>query len=571
MTHALPNQSDLVRALDRVDGGHRPWLLLVALCVVLWLPGFFTLPPSDRDESRFAQATKQMIETGDYVQIRNGLVARNQKPIGIYWLQVPFVIAARATGLGRSNPIWPYRLPSLLGATAAVLATYGFGRRLVGAPAALLGAVFMAACPLLTVEAHMAKTDAALLAATTVAMGLLSRAWLDPAGLRRREAVLFWVAMGIAILIKGPIAPMICGLSAIWLAVVDRRRGAPHWLLALRPKTGVWLLLAILLPWSIAIGLATHGRFFAQSVGGDLAGKLAGSDDAHGAFIGFHLLMLPLLLFAGGVAALCSVPSTWRERKLPEVRFLVAWTVPSWLVFELVATKLPHYTMPLYPAVALIAARWMLRPPDRTGRLAHVACVLAIGLAGLIGIAGVVLPFVVQQGLSETDLLGMPVLAITVLLVWLLWRVWPDPRRAAMLMLVATPLLYGSLLGFELPHLRPLWIAPMVAEELRTRWLHRPLDSAMVGELGFAEPSLMFLIGTHIHLFGKPDEAAKFLAADPNRVLVVNLRELVPLAERLRADGADGARFGTVSGYNYSRGSQVVLALLSAVPDQRMK
>ncbi|MBV9748528.1 MAG: glycosyltransferase family 39 protein, partial [Acetobacteraceae bacterium] len=68
----------------------RPRACLVLLCLLCWLPGFFTLPPSDRDESRFAQATKQMIETGDLVRIRNGDEERNRKPIGIYWMQLPF-------------------------------------------------------------------------------------------------------------------------------------------------------------------------------------------------------------------------------------------------------------------------------------------------------------------------------------------------------------------------------------------------------------------------------------------------------------------------------------------------
>jgi 4-amino-4-deoxy-L-arabinose transferase-like glycosyltransferase len=565
VTPALPTQPDLARVLDRAVTGRRPWLLLTVLCLLLWLPGFFTLPPSDRDESRFAQATKQMTETGDYVQIRNGLVARNQKPIGIYWLQVPFVLAARAAGLARSNPIWPYRIPSLLGGLLAVLATYGFGRRVVGAPAALLGAVFLAASVVLTVEVHMAKTDAALLAATTLAMGLLSRAWLDPAGLRRGQAALFWIALGVAILIKGPIAPMVCALTALWLALVDRQRGRPRWLLALRPKTGIWLLLAIVLPWCIAIALATHGRFFAQSLGGDLAGKLAGSDDAHGAPIGVHLLLLPLLLFAGGGAALCAIPSTWRDRKLPEIRFLIAWIVPSWLVFEVVATKLPHYTLPLYPAVALLAARWMLRPPDRTGLLARLATGLAIGLASLIGLAGAALPFVVQPGLSDLDLLGVPVLAVSVLLVWLLWRIWPDPRRAALRMLGAAPLLYVSLFGIELPLLRPLWIAPQVTAALRAR------GQAQFGELGFAEPSLMFLAGTQTRLFGNPSDAASFLAASPDHVLLVNNRDLAALTARLRADGTVAAPFSVVTGYNYSRGRSVALTLLSATPAQRMK
>jgi len=49
----------------------RPLALLLLLCALVWLPGFFTIPPLDRDESRFAQATKQMLETGDFVDIKS--------------------------------------------------------------------------------------------------------------------------------------------------------------------------------------------------------------------------------------------------------------------------------------------------------------------------------------------------------------------------------------------------------------------------------------------------------------------------------------------------------------------
>ena len=82
----------------------RPCFLLVGFCLTLWLPGFFSLPPTDRDESRFVQATKQMNETGDYVRIMNGAVPRLRKPIGIYWLQAPF---AKVAGGGLANPVWP--------------------------------------------------------------------------------------------------------------------------------------------------------------------------------------------------------------------------------------------------------------------------------------------------------------------------------------------------------------------------------------------------------------------------------------------------------------------------------
>ena len=77
------------------------FLLLCAL--LLFLPGFFTIPPVDRDEARFAQATKQMVESGDYVDIRFQEDVRYKKPVGIYWLQSAAVETASALGCRRPN------------------------------------------------------------------------------------------------------------------------------------------------------------------------------------------------------------------------------------------------------------------------------------------------------------------------------------------------------------------------------------------------------------------------------------------------------------------------------------
>ena len=169
----------------------RPRALLVAFCLLVWLPGFLTLPPTDRDESRFAQASKQMIESGDYVRIMNGDEPRNRKPIGIHWLQVPFAATARALHLADGNPVWPYRIPSLLGGLLAVLATWEVGRAIGNRRAALLAAAGLGASVILVVETHLAKTDAALLGATTVAMAVLARAYRgQPVGVGQGGAVL---------------------------------------------------------------------------------------------------------------------------------------------------------------------------------------------------------------------------------------------------------------------------------------------------------------------------------------------------------------------------------------------
>src|SRR5579883_126261 len=118
--------SRFVRAIDAVTASHARAVAFLLLCgLLLFLPGFFNIPPVDRDEARFAQATKQMVETGDLVDIRFQGDVRYKKPVGIYWMQAAAVEAAGALGLpGAQLRIWVYRIPSLIGAIGAVLLTY---------------------------------------------------------------------------------------------------------------------------------------------------------------------------------------------------------------------------------------------------------------------------------------------------------------------------------------------------------------------------------------------------------------------------------------------------------------
>ena len=546
----------------------RPYLLLTAFCLLLWLPGFFTIPPTDRDEARFAQATKQMLESGDFVRIRNGDAERNRKPVGIYWLQAPFAAAARASGIAVENPIWPYRLPSLLGGLLGVYATFGLGQRLVGRRAALLGGAMLAGSAVLVVETHIAKTDAVLLAATTVAMGLLGRAYLDPSGFGRSHAAGFWLALAAGILVKGPITPMIAGLAVASLAAVDRRGRRSAWLFALRPSWGIALLFAIVLPWFVAIGVATHGRFFAQSVGGDLGGKLASDDESHEGPPGLHLLLLSLTLFPAAFAVLACLPAAWRARAEPSVRFLIAWALPSWLVLEAVATKLPHYPLPLFPPLCLFAARWAL-DPLRIGPpawLRRIAVAASGGAVALIGVGAAALPLAIGPGLRDTVLLGIPALAAAVLLGCVVWRAMRDWPRAILSGLLAMPLLTWSVLGLELPRLDALWIAPRVAAALRAHWPGGEPCDAGFGALGFAEPSLRFVCGTGTRLFGDAGQGAQFLAAGSDRILAVERRDLPAFAQASARIGLAPHGFATVRGFNYSKGRSVALTLFESGP-----
>ncbi len=533
--------------MDLLDT-RRPRALLTAFCLLVWLPGLFTLPPNDRDESRFAQASKQMIETGDYVRIMNGDEPRNRKPIGIYWLQVPFAGLARSLHLAAANPIWPYRLPSMAGGLLAVLATYEIGLAMGDRRAALLAAGMLAASVVLVVEVHLAKTDAALAGVTTVAMAILARAYAGlPVG--RGQAALFWAAMGMGILLKGPITPMVAGLAVAALVTADRRG---QWLKALRPAGGLLLTALVVLPWFVAIGLATHGAFFSDAVGGDLGRKLASGDDAHGGPPGLHLLLLPLLAFPATLPVLRALPRFWRDRREPTVRFLLAWIVPSWLVFEAVPTKLPHYTLPLYPAIFLLAARaWatMGSPVGRWGR--WVAPGLTITAAALLGLAAAALPVVVHGSWW----LGLPALIAAGMLGWLACQ----PARPG-LALAGMTLFTAAMLGWELPRAAPLWLAPRIERALADAGLaDRPLAA-----VGFHEPSLMFLAGSATIMSATGADGAAALASGAAGAAVVSTRDDPSFKAAALRLGLHLTSVATLQGFNYSRGRETDVTLYDA-------
>src|SRR5581483_2748339 len=89
------NGNGLLALLDYATASHaRAVAMLVVVALLTFLPGFFQIAPVDRDEARFAQATKQMVETGDYVDIRFQDEVRYKKPVGIYWLQAAAVNTA---------------------------------------------------------------------------------------------------------------------------------------------------------------------------------------------------------------------------------------------------------------------------------------------------------------------------------------------------------------------------------------------------------------------------------------------------------------------------------------------
>src|SRR5256884_1692574 len=294
-THRVNPGSRLVGLLDFVTGSHVRAVALLTLCaLLLFLPGFFSIPPIDRDETRFAQATKQMVETGDFVDIRFQDDVRYKKPVGVYWLQALAVETASALGLPRAQVrIWLYRIPSLVGAIGAVLLTYWTALAFVTRRGAILAGLILCSSMLLGVEARLAKTDAMLLLTVVAAMGALARVYLswqrgeDPEHPPWSWPAIFWTALSGGVLLKGPLILMFVALTIVTLAILDR--GAA-WLWRLRPVWGLMWTLVLVLPWFVAIFWRAGETFFTDSTGGGKFSKPA-AQESHGPPPGLHLLL----------------------------------------------------------------------------------------------------------------------------------------------------------------------------------------------------------------------------------------------------------------------------------------
>lgn len=544
--------------LDRFIAGWRGPVMAALLTMLAGLPGLLLLPPLDRDESRFAQATSQMLETGDYVDIRFQDDPRWKKPIGIHWMQAA-VVGVISDPADRA--IQPYRLPSLFGAMLAAWAVAWLGAATLGNRAGFLAGAILGTTFLLSTEAGIAKTDAMLCGLTTLSLAALARIYLATrAGQtpERLHKLLFWAGIGLSILIKGPIGPMVIALTMISLSLWDRNI---RWLGKLGWGWGLPLLALMIGPWAIAITIATDGGFWREALGGDLAPKLAGAHESHGAPFGTYLLLAPLLLFPATLMLPAALVTGWQRRSEPLIRFALCWLIPAWIMFELAPTKLVHYTLPTFGALALLMAAALTQPIGRISRWAGAA--LGLLVAGLLSL-------IVLYGLTEFGRSTAQTWAnITIACAMMAAAIggFMLVNRAAITAVLAA-MVFGIIahagLAGTLRQLRPLSVAPQLVKTMEVAGIH-PAQGQLPGPVaitGFHEPSFVFLTGRETQL---TDAAGAAKALAEGRPAIVEARDDTAFRAAMSDMGTSGRAVGEVRGHNYSNGDDVRLTVYAPV------
>ncbi|MEO1135131.1 MAG: glycosyltransferase family 39 protein [Pseudomonadota bacterium] len=535
-------------------------LLVAGFAMVTALAGTFTLAPLDRDEARFAQATVQMLESGDFVRIRFQDAERNKKPAGIHWLQAASVSVFSDV---QARAIWAYRIPSMAGIVAAAIFTFLAGARLYDVKTGMLAGMFLASAPLVAAEATIAKTDGVLLALICLAQLAFLHVYgavREGRNPSRRASAGFWIAQGAGMLMKGPIAPMVSLLTGLGLTSTAPRLS---WIASLRPVVGILIFMLMVLPWGAAIWSATDGRFFTESVGGDMLGKLGEAQEGHVGPPGYHAFLVWALFWPASALIAPGIIAAWRDRADWRALFLLSWLIPAWLLFEATATKLPHYVMPLYPALAILAARAATgsAPPF----WAHKLGAAVYAGVGFLAAALIVIPsLALNNTLPGLFLLAAAagIAALTILIATLFWRGQGYAGGLAAAVLSCT--FAWVIMTGVLPGLSQLAISPRLSAMLELKGQHPLRDGVQpVALVGYSEPSAVFLLGTQTSLT-TAEAAATQLRDGAISAAIIEAEATDRFLNTLQ--GTAVASLAEIDGLNYSNGKPVALQVYVLAP-----
>ncbi|MDB5308918.1 MAG: glycosyltransferase family 39 protein [Gemmataceae bacterium] len=496
------------------------YAVLLAVAAVVTLPNLGTPSLWDVDEGVNAEAAREMREAGTWVIPTFNFELRTAKPVMLYWLQ-----RASYAAFGVSE--WSARLPSALAGWATILLTYELARRMFGRATGLLAGLVLASAIEFCVLAHAATPDATLLLFTALTYYLFwrghengGRGWWVPTA----------AACGLAALTKGPVGVALPGLVVVLYFAWNRELGR------LWDRRLGWGILAGLLvagPWYGLVTAETRGAWAKAFFLTENVNRVLTPMEDHRGPIFYHAVALlalfaPWSVFIAGVVwygikgTRRSDPSTPGTQDSPfrAHRFLVCWVGAYLIFFSFVSTKLPNYILPLYPALAILTARFLVRWRDEELTLprwympAAVVGMVLIGIGVGVGLmvaggVGSVLPAKARvfPGLERWAVLGLIPLGGAAVIVRFLRT---GDRRGFVTATAGTAVLFIGLIAAFPPGEMDRYKAPR--DLVRESGVGDPARDVRVGCYDWFQPSVVFYARREVSKLPSPEKAAEFLA-----------------------------------------------------------
>ena len=537
---------------------------LIILIIIALFSGQYSIPPIDRDEARFAQASSQMIQSGDYVNIKFQDEIRAKKPIGIYWLQA---FSAKIFG---QEDIGSYRIPSLL-SSIITLVFFGLITRLIfPLYQTFIVTLLFASSIVFMGEAHLAKTDATLLCLICVQQYFLLKIILQQENtfkVKYLYPILVWLTFSFGVLVKGPISIAILFTTVIAFSIIQKSISL---IKSLRPIIGLLICTLVILPWFLAIDEATNGMFLQKAFQEDFFSKLESGQEGHGALPGTHLLTLSISIWPVATFLPCLILFSLQNRTNIIIKFLLCWILPFWVIIELIPTKLLHYPLPVLPAIAILAIGGLLQFKSNikkiksalVRKITYMSSIL-FSFGGIILSGGIF--YLSSKFNIENDnfltfftillvLIAIVIFILSLTLIFNFKNLYLDISKSfynILLAIIALASIFNIInYNFILPKLDYLHPSNAIIKKLKK------VKADAVASSGYHEPSLVFLLNGDV-LLSDPHEVAIFMAEGKNNVALIEKSDLKQFLETTNDLNLKIKEISIVKGFNIAKGRHV--------------
>src|SRR6266513_2142003 len=338
----------------------RNYIVLLLGCLLFHLAGTWSLPLIDRDEPRFAEAAREMRERTDFIVPYFNNQFRFDKPPLTYWFQV-----ASYRVFGEND--FAARFPTAIAAALVAVILLAWGQQLGHEKVGWWAAIIFSLSLQTFIHGKAAVADMWLVLFVTVAHWAGWELLQDNTEHRtsniEHRTVFWWtfyISLAFAFLAKGPIG----WTPLLTVAIAHRLHRQKHFASHFKFVRGLLLMLVLICLWGIPALVRTQGEFFRVGIGKHVVERSVATMEGHGASsVWMYLALLPfyfLTVFASFFPWSIKLPALWKKLRAQRDgtdQFLLAGTLIIFGIFTLVQTKLPHYTLPAFPLLALLLAR----------------------------------------------------------------------------------------------------------------------------------------------------------------------------------------------------------------------
>ncbi len=522
----------------------KKFIFFLLVCFLIFFQGILKLPVMDRDEARFATASKTMLMNNDYIDIQMIDEKRYKKPVGIYWAQA---LMNKIVGSYPYDKIWIYRLPSILGVFICMLMIFFFIKNLENENIAFFTVFFLIFSFLTISEIHQSKTDGLLFLFIGIC-NLLIYKLINFRKLIYWEKLFFWSAFAIGILIKGPIIIIFTLFPLLVFSIIKKKNYFKYiWSIS-----GIILLLCVSVPWFVLINIKSGGLFWYESVGNDLLKKVRSGQESHGFPPGYYSLLIFLFFWPGSIFIINligNIKSNYKKiiKKNDFLFYLVISFLCPFILFELIPTKLPHYIYPSYLPLSILISKSIFENNLSSNTLKFSLAPLLIFPLAIISL----IFFSIIQ-FSDFDFNCLFVTVILLIFTFLLF--WLNIKGRVRLLIISSGCfqitIYFLLIFFLIPRLEKIWIS----EKINNIISFQGESVEKVFTIGFNEPSLLFL--TSHKSSNSLADLGDFKIDDKKILLIITEEVYKKIGENINFSS-----FHLVEefiGFNYSRGKNIV-------------